>query len=419
LIKRVYYGWVVVATLFVVNFATSAMGGLNLGLFVIPMCNDLGISRSLIGWVTTSRSLAGGVSAVFIGRMLDRFGPRLLVPAAALVAGLCVVGLSASTHVFQLFLLFALIGLAGLGAGAGGIIASVPVAKWFVRRRGTALALATLGMGIGPVIFVPVTQALIGGVGWRKAWMLLGGISMALTIPLALAFLRRQPEDMGLRPDGDPETSVEAEAAPRPHEAEAVWSVGQAVRTRAFWLLTSALVLNGFAMGGGSVHRIPYWMELGFDAQLVSFSFAADAGSAALMMVVAGFLLDRFPARYVAAGAFAGFAGAVGLMIVGSSAFHMFGSTVLFGCSVGINMVIQTYIWASYYGRAFLGTIRGVTMPAILVAMAIGAPTVGYIYDFTGGYVPAWWLLIGIYVAASLVMLSATPPERRQTRATG
>ncbi len=75
-------------------------------------------------------------------------------------------------------------------------------------------------------------------------------------------------------------------------------------------------------------------------------------------------------------------------------------------------MVIQTYIWASYFGRAFLGTIRGITLPAILMASAIGAPAVGYIYDFTGGYALAWWLLIGIYGVAFLVMMSAVPPDR-------
>jgi len=407
---RIFYGWIVAATLFVVNFATHAAGTMNLGLFIIPMGNDLGISRSLFGWLTTSRSLAGGASGVFIGQLVDRFGPRLLIPISALITGLCVIGMGAASHVYQLFLIFAIIGLAGLSSPIGGLLTSVPVAKWFVRKRSMALSLATLGMGIGPIVFVPVTQFLIDDVGWRKAWVVLACTSMGLIIPLALMFLRRQPEDMGLRPDGDTQTPTHAGPVQPTEDVEAVWTVREALRTRAFWMLTACLVLGGFARGGG-IHRIPYWTELGFDLQLVSLAFSVDAAGATVMILAVGFLLGRFPVRFVAAGAFAASAGSMILMLVATSAFHMFASTVLFGLSAGVNMVCQTYLWASYYGRAFLGTIRGITLPAALVATATGAPIFGYIYDFTGGYKLAWQIAIGTYVVALVVMVCATPPQ--------
>lgn len=177
-------------------------------------------------------------------------------------------------------------------------------------------------------------------------------------------------------------------------------------------MLTASLMLAGFAMGT-AIHRIPYWMDLGFDPRIVSLSFSADAAGAATMILAAGFLLDRFPARFVAAGTFAGFAGAVALMLTATSIIHMFASTILFGFSVGINMVSQIYLWASYYGRAFLGTIRGITMPITLLPTAAGAPVAGYIYDSTGGYELAWQIAIGMYIAAFLIMASATPPRRR------
>jgi len=409
---RLFYGWVIVATLFVVNFATQATGTLNLGLFILPMGEDMGISRSLFGWLTTSRSLAGATSGPFIGHLVDRFGPRLLIPVSALVTGLCLIGMAASHHVWQLFLVFMLIGLVGLSSPSGGLLTSVPVAKWFVRKRGRALSLAALGMGIGAVVFVLITQLLIDTLEWRMAWVVLACISVALAAPSALVFLRRQPEDMGLRPDGDAETISRVDAVHLAGDAEAVWTVRQALRTRAFWMLTAWLVLGGFAMGGG-VHRIPYWTEMGFDAGLVALSFSGDAAGATVMILASGFLLDRFPARFVAAGALAGFAGAVVLMLVATSAFHMFASTLLFGLSVGVNMVCQTYIWASYFGRASLGSIRGVTLPATLVASAAGAPVFGYIYDFTGGYELAWQIAAGLYVVAMFVMLGARPPRAR------
>ena len=97
---------------------------------------------------------------------------------------------------------------------------------------------------------------------------------------------------------------------------------------------------------------------------------------------------------------------------MGSNAFFLFGSTVLFGLSVGANMIVQGFIWADYYGRAFLGTIRGIVLPVTLVGMGIGAPFSGYIYDATGSYILVWWLMAGTHMLAALVMLGTPPPRR-------
>jgi predicted MFS family arabinose efflux permease len=170
-------------------------------------------------------------------------------------------------------------------------------------------------------------------------------------------------------------------------------------------------MLGGFAMGS-SVHRIPYWTELGFDPQLVSLAFSTDAAGAAVMILAVGLLLERFPPRFVAAGAYGGLAVASVLMLIATNALHLFTSTTLFGISIGTTMVSQTYLWASYYGRAFLGTIRGITMPITMLAIAAGAPVAGYIYDFTGGYELAWQIAIVAYISAFVIMLCATPPKR-------
>ena len=409
--ERLFYGWIIVATLFVVNFVTQCAGTLNMGLFVIPMCTELGISRGLFGWLSTSRALSGSVSGFFLGRILDRFGPRILIALSALITGLCLFGMGAATQVYHLFLSFSLIGFAGLVSAGGGFLTGVSVAKWFVRRRPMALALVTLGLGLGSVTFLPVTQFFIDGFGWRRTWFFMAIIFMAVIIPSALVFLRRQPEDMGLLPDGDPVTVAETESAGSLSVDEPVWSMPEALRTRAFWLLTASMLMSSFGMGG-SLHRIPYWVELGFEPRIVSFCFSADAIGATVMIIFSGFLLNRFPARFVLAGAFASFAVAFSLMLVASTTLHLVISTVLFGLGVGTNMVCQTFLWASYYGRVFLGTIRGVTVAPVLLGVALGTPTVGYIYDFTGSYNLAWEILIGLYLLALLVMLFAKPPSK-------
>ena len=135
-----------------VNFATMATGTLNFGLFVLPMSDDLGMSRGFIGWSQTTRMLAGGVSGFILGRLLDRHGPRVLIAVASLTTGACMVGLVYIQDAWQFLLLFSVMGLIGLSA-PGGLLTSVPVAKWFVRQRGKALAMATMGLGVGGIAF--------------------------------------------------------------------------------------------------------------------------------------------------------------------------------------------------------------------------------------------------------------------------
>jgi len=406
-----FYGWIILAILSVVNFAIQANGMFNLGLFVIPMCTDIGISRSLFGWLATTRSLSGGISVFILGRLVDRLGSRILIPCSALVTGLCMIGIGVSNHIKYLFTLFSLIGFAGLATAGGGILTTVPVAKWFVRRRGLAMGISTLGVGVGAVTFIPVTQFFINVFGWRKAWIMLAIIIMSLIIPLASVVLRRQPEDMGLLPDGTSKTDEVAHAQSNVKD-EAIWTVSDAIHTRAFWLLNAAWMLWGLPTGG-AIHRMAYWIEMGFDAQLVSFVFTIDAVGFTIMILAAGILLDRFPPRFVQAGAFAGVILSLMLMLVASHTYHMLFSVILFGLSAGTNIVSQTYLWANYYGRTFLGAIRGVTLPVYLAAMAIGAPLTGYIYDYTGGYQLAWRLFIGVYFAGLLCMLAAKPPPKK------
>ena len=400
--------------MFAVNFSTMATGTLNYGLFVLPMQRELALSRATFGWMQTTRRLSAGVLSFAVGWLIDRYGPRVYIPVAAVMIGGCLIMVGMSSHAWQFILLFGLIGVSGLAA-PNGIVTSVPVAKWFVRKRGRALAFATAGLGISGIVFLPVTQWLIDGYGWRSAWQILALLFMVISIPASALFLRRQPEDLGLRVDGDPPDAPESDdsvaRSPRPTEAEPIWTVRQAFGTATMWKLLAVFALAGVAQGGASFHRIPYFVEKAYDPLLVSWSFAADAGGAAAFALVSGWLADRIPIRFLAAASFSGFIVAILLMIYVASVETMFLSTIVFGCSVGIGMIVHTYIFAAYYGRAFLGSIRGIVMPVNLLSAGLGAPLVGYLHDYTGSYLPAWWTLLAIYGLSAALILTALPPR--------
>ena len=398
--------------MWLVNFSTMATGNLSFGLFVLPMGAALGMTRSQFGWAVTTRRLAAGLSGYIVGRLLDRYGPRVLIPVSAAIIGVALIAVSRADAPWQVIALFGVLGMTGLAAPQN-IMTSVPVAKWFQRKRGLALALAASGVGTGGIFFLPITQLLLGNVGWRTTWVVMAVVFMALSIPLSAIFLRRQPEDMGLEVDG-------AQAAPGrggptgqtapPLSEETSWTVREAFRTATMWKLLLAFGLAGVAQGGASVHRIPYWIEMGFGAQTVSFSFAGDAGGAATMALFAGWMADRIPIRMIAVGSFVGLAVAMGLMLVGRNEFFLFGSGIVFGLSVGAGMIVHSYIFAAYFGRTFLGSIRGIVLPVMLMSAGIGAPLVGYIRDSTGSYVSSWWLILSIYLLAAVIISSARRP---------
>ena len=153
-----FYGWVIVAVMWLVNFSTMATGNLSFGLFVIPMGGDLSMSRSQFGWAVTTRRMAAGLSSYFVGRLLDRYGPRVLIPVSAVLIGIGLMALSRVNAPWQVIVISGVLGMSGLAAPQN-IMTSVPVAKWFQRKRGLALALATSGIGTGGRVFLPITPA--------------------------------------------------------------------------------------------------------------------------------------------------------------------------------------------------------------------------------------------------------------------
>ena len=407
-----YYGWVIVAAFFALNAAGQASGTLNFGFFVIPMAEELGLSRQAIGWAQTMRLWASGLSGVLIGRWLDRHGPRgpMLLAIVVATGGLLLLARAESPAV--LFGVLLALGITGWTAPAGGaLIATVPVSKWFIRQRGRATGIVQLGLGVGGALFVSLTQALISTRGWRSAWVTLAWLSAA-SVPLVL-LLRRQPGDMGLEPDG----ARRAPAAGTPDPSEPVqWTLKAALRTASLWKLSGAFAILGFLLGAASVHRIPHWIELGFHPATVSLAFSMDAGAATIMALAAGFVVERLDARIVGLVSCLCFCVAVAIMAAAQMWAPpwtplLLASTLPFGCGVGLYMVVQGVIWAQYYGWQFVGTIRGVVLPFIFLASGLGAPFAGALRDASGNYRSSWLLVSALALVAAALILSARRPQ--------
>ena len=415
---RLFYGWVIVAVMAATGALSMALGTLNFGLFIKPMGDELGIGRAVFGWAQSARQITSAITAPMVGGLIDRFGARMLLTISATITGAAVLGLGFVTADWQLVTLFALMGLVGM-SGPGALVTTVPVTKWFVRNRGKALSFMSLGVPIGGLVFVPLTQIFIDAFGWRNAWMLLAIIGSGIIIPLALVFVRRQPEDLGLLPDGDlpaAERAIASDAkAGSPvqpvYSDEHSWTRAEALRSGTFWRLVFVFSVVMLATNTINVHRIPSFMDRGLDPRLISYATAFDAAAAGLSTFTMGLLTQRIPARLIGAGGFLMLIVASVLTIVADNHPVMFLAMITFGLGIGVLMLMQNFLWADYFGRKHLGSIRGAVMPIMLVFGGAGAPLAGYIRDFTGSYTHTW-LAATILMALSAVVLALTPPPR-------
>jgi cyanate permease len=272
---------------------------------------------------------------------------------------------------------------------------------------------------------VPLTQILIDEYGWRATWVILAAIGAGLIVPLSMIFMRRQPEDIGLLPDGRLPTegvrpvgsAGRATGATLHHHDEHSWTCAEAVRTSTFWKLVFVFGLVMLAISSVAVHRIPSFMDRGLDAHLISYATALDAAAAGLSTFAMGLLAHRIPARHMGAAGFLLLALASFLTIVADTHPIMFASMITFGFGIGAGMLMQNYLWAEYFGRRHQGSIRGTVTPITLLFGGAGPPLAGYVHDLVGSYDPVWSVAVGLMVLGAVV-LAATPPPGAPRSAT-
>ena len=415
---RFFYGWYIVLCGFLSQGMRVGLGPQTFGFFFKPMAEELGWTRTVLTAGMMTRDLIGIALGPAVGFAVDRYGPRFLMAGSAIMMGVSIMLLSQTQSLWQFVLFFGVIGAFGVpGLGYG--VLSPTLAKWFIRRRGRATGIATAGLNIGAVATTPLILFLINEYGWRAAWFWLGFMPWIVVVPPALIWLRRQPEDMGLRPDGDdPEPAgsstpddAQQPVTPEPVEDEVSWTAREAYRTPALWLLLASEVCSGMSLGGLIVHRIPYITDQGFSNVVAGVTFVTYSICAFLAKLLWGYLADRFPIRWLAIAALLG--GAVGLsfMIDARNVWQLhLGFGVVYGLTGASLVVIGPLIWANYFGRRFQGAIRGLTSPFRLISSIGGPLFAAFIYDTTGSYKFAFITFVSYLVVAAFLIWLARPP---------
>ncbi|MSP23177.1 MAG: MFS transporter [Dehalococcoidia bacterium] len=411
--RRLFYGWVMVGGALVINLVSATLNPVIFSFFIGPMSEELGVSTSALSWSLTLRLATAGLAGPLLGVLLDRHGARWLGAACGLLAGGTMVALSFAHELWLVYALFALTGFAGFGGPAGQLLTQVPLSKWFVLKRGRALAIATTGMAAGTTLAIPTTQALIEALGWRETYAIFGIVIAGAIALTSVLVVRRVPEDMGLYPDGAsrPPVLVANSATGVTTTTEEEWSVRQALGSRTMWLLLGALALAGMALTGTLVHRVHFWHELGMSPTLVGLGTALDPFTVVFSVFAFGILADRVPVRYLGFIGLAGLALSIVPMIISSGEpYTILAHNFIWGVSAGGYITLNNLVWPNYFGRESVGAIRGVTLPVSIAASGIGAPLYGYLLD--SGLNPAYvWgaSLVAFGLGAVLVLFAKAP----------
>ena len=259
-----FYGWLIVLITFTTAMTTAGISGYGLSFFIVPMSEELGISRTQFSAIAVFR-LALLPLLPFLGLLVDRkHGPRLLVTIGSIIAGLVLMSTSLVQELWQFYLMYGVIfGLAMFSMG-GQLVGPAVISKWFIRKRGRAMAIGTMGISTGGFIIAPMAGWFVGEFGWRTAWVLLGIFMIVAITPMAALFMRRQPEDIGLLPDGD--TPGGGRGRPRPGLAstEYPWTVREAFRTRALWIMMGVQSLGSMGLMPVIFHQVAYIQDKSF-----------------------------------------------------------------------------------------------------------------------------------------------------------
>ena len=411
-----YYGWVIVANTVAISLsARTVMTVAVLSVFVVPMTEELGWSRGLFSGAVSLGGLCAVVISPFIGRWIDRYGAGLLLAGSSFLTGVLSLLLAMITSPLAFYALY----VPGRMIFTGPLELGIPTAlsNWFIRRRPLSLAVDGAAKGAGLTIMPLAAQFLITGWDWQTAWVTLGVLSFAVGVIPPLIFIARRPEDMGLEPDplpGDRESddsAVRETAGQSNAETESSFTVGQALRTRALWILAVFSGAGFMVQAGVSLHQVPHYIEQG----ILPHYAALTASGFALAQIVAGMfwstLSRRVPLRYLlASAAFVLAAASQATSFSGTPPTALLSAAAV-GLGVGGLHLLVRLAWADYYGRQHLGSIRGITMSAQIGGQALGPVTSGFLFDHTGNYHLALQVFTAAAALGGLLVLLATPPK--------
>ena len=411
-LRGVYFGYWLIGAAFIANFVSVGAQNYVFGAFLKPMTDELEWSRSAFTLARTVGQFFFAFAGLYIGTYVDRHGGRRLMRIGIVILGGALFAQSFVQELWQWILLNGLVLTAG-SAMIGNLVVSVTLARWFVEKRGQAAGFAAMGVSFAGVLLTPAATVLVDAVGWRDAWRVLAVGAALIVVPLSF-IMRRAPEDHGLHPDGKSAAEVAAGGG-RAAAVDFASSLTRsaALRTRAFYLIVFGFGFGQLSIGMMLVQTIPFMTDAGYSRGTASLMITLASVPSMLTKPVWGYFIDRAGAQRLAALGFVLTAFAMFTIVAGERAelaAVLFAGYFLLGVGWGGLIPLQEVIWATFFGRRYLGGVRSAGLPFALL-LGASAPLVASIYfDRVGNY-DGMFLAVGVLalVAVGLIALARRP----------
>jgi len=396
---RFFYGWHMVAASWVMTFLPPAVA---VGIFFKPMLEEFGWDRATLSLVHTVALIVFAAASPFLGRLIDRFGPRAMLFVCVATQTLTSVVNGLAANIWHLYIGRFLYEIKPFHS------TQVLISRWFVKKRGKALGIVASGMPIGTLILSPVSQYLILIWGWRMTMFFWAGIAFIVLLPLTL-FVRDKPEDKGYGPDGEPlRRAVPVDSSPQQRidaletksGIEAGSSLSEAARASSFWLLMATQFICGIGCGFMMTHIVIFATDMGY-SEMIGATFLSVQGGANLVgVLVTGHMSDRIARNRVLA--LTHFIRSVSFIVVvisillgGGSLWMLYVAMAIFGFGWFTTAPLSFGLVADLFGYVRMGTIIGVTVSCHMIGMAIGAYAGGVTFELTHSYY-SFFLIQGI-----------------------
>lgn len=374
-----------------------------MGFIINPAREEFGWSNTHITGVIAFRELIAGIVAPFIGWLIDKQGPRIIILTGSVLVGLSFSIVSFAQTFWQFVLVFSVIGGIGI-AGLSNALVFPLIAKWFSVQRGRATGLVSSGANLGGILLSPIIIWLLSVSDWRSAWFFLGFLPVIILVPLAIFVLRREPEGMELQSSGEALISREWAEKNSPD-----LTLSEAIRTPGFWYLIVGWNLSDFVLKGTLLHKIPAAESQGFSTFQAGSVILSYGIFAILGKLLTGFVVDRLSPKLVILVLSALQALGIIVFIQAGSIWQLqLGYGVLSGLSAGGLIMIMPFLLASLFGRKNQGVIMGVVTPLIMIS-GIGGPLLAaLLFDITGSYISAFEIYAVIAVTSGLILFKAS-----------
>lgn len=402
-----FYGWVMLPAVMLVSICTSPGQTFGVAVFNPYLREALGLSSSELSGAYMAGTMLASLPLVYIGALMDRYGPRRVLVGVVFFFGLTCLGVTQVSGLWTLFVAFFFLRL--LGQGAMGMLASNALAMWFRRRLGLASGLANVGMAAAVGGMPALGFVLIELYGWRGAYAILGVIVWLLLFPLLAFVFRDRPEEMGQLADGG---VVDADIAGGPIAVEdPAFTLSQVWRSRAYWIAVCCMASWSMSGTGVQFHIVSIFAGRGLDAAAVTMMFSIYAVIIAGGRIAAGMLADRVPLNLLLTIALVCQCAALISLNKMAAAWLPLVFPLCSATGSSLLMAVGETMWVRYYGRRHLGKIRGSVSTIGVAASGVGPFVMGVAFDYFGGFSQVLWACAGLAAPLALAALAATPPK--------